>query len=145
MAFKTSDRRFGLGNGLRYIVESRIPRVEPCTAVSIEYPVSPTLGVAKFRLECPTVNSPIEEPRRSVLSRWCHQLDARAHNDLLPPFGELLGLHCRATYQVYRCTGCKVEQARTVHGFVPAKYASAKRSHSVRLGNGEVRGPSEDA
>src|SRR5215469_7743712 len=145
MAFQTADRRLGLRNGLGYRVVCRIRGVEPYTGIGIENPVPPTLGIAKFRLERPTVKSPIDELPRSVLSRWCHHLDARAQNDLLPPFGELLGLHCGATQQVYRGSGREVQQAGTVHGSVRAEHASAKGSHPIGQGDGEVRGSSENA
>src|SRR5215472_1314352 len=145
MAFKTADRRLGLRNGFGYSVVCRIGCVEPYTGIGIENPVPPTLGIAKFRLDRPAVNSPVDELRRRVLSRWCYHLDARAQNDLLPPFGELLGLHRGATQKIYRGSGREVQHAGTVHGFVRAEHVSAKGSHPIRQGEGEVRGSSKNA
>ena len=48
---------------------------EPHSKVSIEYPVAPALGIAKFRFETPAVRAPVNQLRRIVLTGWSRHLE----------------------------------------------------------------------
>src|SRR6516162_3978282 len=101
MTFKAADRLLclvlWLGNG----VLLGIGGIEPYSAIAIKNPVSPARRVAKFRFKCPAINSPVDELRWAVLSRWGHNLEARTQYPFLLPFNEVLWLQRRSTDQVH--------------------------------------------
>src|SRR5215831_20689787 len=99
MALKATYRCFRLRLGLGYGIVRGIGSVEPYSGVGVEDPVTPALGIAKFRLKGPAIDSPIDKLGGTVLTRGRHDLDARAQNHLLLPFGELLGLHSWAAHK----------------------------------------------
>ena len=52
------DLRLMLWAGNR--VESAVCRVEPYPSVAIKHPVTPALRIAELRLECPSIDAPVD-------------------------------------------------------------------------------------
>src|SRR6516165_2602151 len=71
MPFERADRVFALR--LPDWAECRVRGVKPYTGISVEHPVSPSFGVSEFGLERPTINAPVDDLGRIVLScGGCH-------------------------------------------------------------------------
>ena len=133
--FKGSNWVLRLGPGA-CIVDIARPKVgvrgeEPHSKVSIQYPVAPALGIAKFRLEPPSVSAPIDQLRRIVLAGRSHDLEAGSQQDLLLPLYELLGRHGRAALQVYGEAVDRIQQAGSVKLVFRTQYGALKIPNSV--------------
>src|SRR6516164_5871465 len=131
MAFKRADRRFCLRLRHRASVECRIRGVKPCPAVSVEHPVSPSLGITKLRLESPAIDTPVDQFGGIVLSRRSNDLQDDAQQHLLLPLHELRGFHGRAALQVHRHSRHKVQQPRTIDLPMLLEQLTLKGSNAV--------------
>src|SRR5271156_4326490 len=92
----------------------RVRRIEPRSAVRIEYPIAPTSGIAKFRFEGPPVGPPIHQLCRIILARRSQHLQADAHQRLFPPLHILLHWHRWSALEIYRYSRSKIHKARAI-------------------------------
>src|SRR5215469_18055564 len=114
MAFERTDRLLGLRLRHRTRIERRIRSVKPCPAISVEHPVSPSLGIPELRLEGPAIDAPINQLRRIVLSRRSNDFQADTQQHLLLPLCELRGFHGRTAHQVHREARRKIQSSGAI-------------------------------
>src|SRR5215469_4432293 len=143
MGLQAPDRCFRLRLGLGNVEIGGIGGIEPDPSVAVKDPVSPALGISQFGLECPAIDSPINELGGTVLSCGRYDLDARSQDCLLLPSGVFLKLHRWSTHKIHRQSSDAIEQPGAVDGPSRTKNFTAECSHTVWQSNGNVGRASE--
>jgi hypothetical protein len=105
---------------------------EPHPHISVEHPIAPSLGVAKFWFKGPAVGAPVDQFGGMVLAGRSHHPEAGAQQDLLLPFHELLQRHRRATLKVYGQAIDRIQKPGTVKMRLRADYCALEVSCCVR-------------
>src|SRR5204862_1539193 len=92
----------------------------------------------EFGLESPAVGSEVDEFRRVILARQKYEPQADAQNGLLRPVPELLSVHRRATFEVYRKPNCCRQEAGAVRQSLRADYIPPEITNTVWQRNEDI-------
>src|SRR5215469_5020988 len=114
MAFEGAYWLFSLRSRAWNVELRRVRCVEPSPAISIEHPMAPASRVSNLRFKSPSVNTPINHLRGTVLPGRHDHSDARTDDGLLLPLRKLIHRHGPASLQVHGEAETKIEQTRAI-------------------------------
>jgi len=145
--FKSSDGSLVLCGHARVVLVLReelgVGRIEPCAAIGVDDPVSPTAGESEFGFECPPVVAEINQLGGIVLSGGGDDAQTESDDRFLFPLAIVFEAHGGAADKIDRDPIDGIEEAGAIDIRFRSEHGAMKIGDSVGNGGNEVGTPTK--